>query len=60
MSGAEGYEAPYEQFLLFGDSLLQHSCSQQKGFAFVPALQDGKLPLKDRSPRGKLGVGHID
>ena len=34
-------QGPYDQFLLFGDSLTQQSCSQAEGFAFTPALQDG-------------------
>lgn len=34
-------QGPYDQFLLFGDSLTQQSCSQAEGFAFAPALQDG-------------------
>ncbi|KAI4110512.1 MAG: hypothetical protein LQ339_001378 [Xanthoria mediterranea] len=55
MSVAEGYEAPYEQFLLFGDSLLQHSCSQQKGFAFAPALQDAFIRRLDVINRGFSG-----
>ncbi|KAK2811100.1 hypothetical protein FQN50_002436 [Emmonsiellopsis sp. PD_5] len=29
----------YEQFILFGDSITQGSCNQEKGFAFAPALQ---------------------
>ena len=36
---------PYDQFLLFGDSLTQQSCSQAEGFAFAPALQDGMTIL---------------
>ncbi|KAI4118403.1 MAG: hypothetical protein LQ345_001516 [Seirophora villosa] len=32
----------YDQFLLFGDSLFQQSCNQDRGFAFAPALQDGR------------------
>ena len=33
---------PYDQFILFGDSITQQACSQALGFAFQPALQDGK------------------
>jgi hypothetical protein len=33
---------PYDQFLLFGDSITQMSCNQDLGFGFEPALQDGK------------------
>ena len=32
-----------DQFILFGDSITQQACSQELGFAFQPALQDGKL-----------------
>jgi hypothetical protein len=35
---------PYDQFLLFGDSITELSGSQEKGFAFAPALQDGIHP----------------
>ena len=35
-------KGPYDQFLLFGDSITQFSCSQERGFAFTPALQDGE------------------
>ncbi|KAI9832649.1 MAG: hypothetical protein M1819_004234 [Sarea resinae] len=35
--------APYDQFLLFGDSLTQQSSSQDRGFAFAPALQNGSV-----------------
>ncbi|KAL9015278.1 MAG: hypothetical protein Q9173_000076 [Seirophora scorigena] len=35
----------YDQFLLFGDSLFQQSCNQDRGFAFAPALQDGQMIL---------------
>jgi hypothetical protein len=31
----------YDQFILFGDSITEQSGSQQRGFAFAPALQDG-------------------
>ena len=33
---------PYDQFFLFGDSITQMSSSQELGFGFQPALQDGK------------------
>ena len=38
-------QGPYDQFLLFGDSITQQSCSQVNGFAFCPALQDGMTRL---------------
>ena len=43
-------EGPYDQFMLFGDSLFQQSCSQEAGFAFCPALQDGMTRLLNSSP----------
>lgn len=33
---------PYDQFLLFGDSITQMSSNQDLGFGFEPALQDGQ------------------
>lgn len=45
-------KGPLDQFVLFGDSILQQSCDQVKGFAFCPALQNGKLfpfPFADLS-----------
>lgn len=36
-------KGPLDQFVLFGDSILQQSCDQAKGFAFCPALQNGTL-----------------
>ena len=32
-----------DQFILLGDSITQHSSNQELGFAFQPALQNGKL-----------------
>lgn len=32
-----------DQFILFGDSITQQASSQELGFAFQPALQNGKL-----------------
>ena len=32
----------YDQFILFGDSITQQSGSQNTGFGFAPALQNGK------------------
>lgn len=34
--------ALYEQFVLFGDSLFQHSSSQDRGFSLAAALQAGR------------------
>jgi hypothetical protein len=33
---------PYDQFILFGDSITQISASQDLGFGFQPALETGK------------------
>jgi len=33
---------PYDQFILFGDSLFQHSTDQSRGFGLQPALQSGR------------------
>lgn len=38
-------KGPYEQFILFGDSITQMSCSQDLGFAWTPALQNGEPRL---------------
>lgn len=32
---------PLDQILLFGDSITEQSASQERGFGFMPALQDG-------------------
>lgn len=34
---------PYDQFILFGDSITQMSSKQDMGFGFQPALQEGPL-----------------
>lgn len=36
---------PYDQFVLFGDSITQQACSQTPGFGFFSALQDGTYCL---------------
>lgn len=36
---------PYDQFVLFGDSITQQACSQTLGFGFFSALQDGTYCL---------------
>lgn len=38
-------KGPYEQFILFGDSVTQMSCAQDLGFAWTPALQNGEPSL---------------
>lgn len=37
-------KGPYEQFILFGDSITERSCNQDLGFAWTPALQNGEPP----------------
>lgn len=32
---------PYDQFILFGDSITQNSCQRDLDFGFFGALQDG-------------------
>lgn len=32
---------PYDQFILFGDSITQNSCQRDLNFGFFGALQDG-------------------
>lgn len=42
-SAEEALYKPYDQFILFGDSITQMSSDQSMGFGFQPALQDGKV-----------------
>ncbi len=49
--------AAYDQFILFGDSLLQHSSSQGRGFALAPELQAGEhVFLYDLGVEGCFGI----
>ncbi|KAJ9218333.1 hypothetical protein DTO166G4_199 [Paecilomyces variotii] len=46
---------PYDQFILFGDSLTEFSCNQEQGFGFHPALQNSysrRLDVVNRGFRG--------
>lgn len=43
-------DGPYDQFLLFGDSITQGSDCQELGFAFAAALQDGNTLTIPRMP----------
>ncbi|KAL9089476.1 MAG: hypothetical protein Q9159_002516 [Coniocarpon cinnabarinum] len=45
----------YDQFILFGDSLFQHSSSQERGFALAPALQAEYIRRLDVVNRGFSG-----
>jgi hypothetical protein len=36
---------PYDQFILFGDSITQMACNQELGFAFHAALQECEWPM---------------
>jgi len=46
---------PYEQFILFGDSITQMSCAQDLGFAWTPALQNVYIRNLDVINRGFNG-----
>ncbi|MCJ1469052.1 hypothetical protein MMC07_007684 [Pseudocyphellaria aurata] len=46
---------PYDQFILFGDSITQQSCDQEEGFAFTPALQNAYIRRLDVINRGFSG-----
>lgn len=41
LSPANNMAQPYDQFILFGDSITQMSSNQEIGFGFQPALQEG-------------------
>ncbi|KAJ6136400.1 hypothetical protein N7512_001560 [Penicillium capsulatum] len=45
MAGSTGPDVaqPYDQFLLFGDSITQMSSNQEIGFGFQPALQEDQF-----------------
>ncbi|KAI9691438.1 MAG: hypothetical protein M1822_007509 [Bathelium mastoideum] len=47
--------APYDQFILFGDSITQQSGAQEKGFGFAPALQQAYIRRLDIVNRGFNG-----
>lgn len=40
---SEDESKPYDQFILFGDSITQMACNQALGFAFAAELQEGKI-----------------
>lgn len=40
-SPSEDVGKPYDQFILFGDSITQIASNQENGFGFHPALQEG-------------------
>ncbi|KAL1998670.1 hypothetical protein VTN02DRAFT_5769 [Thermoascus thermophilus] len=46
---------PYDQFILFGDSITQFSVSQADGFGFHPAIQDDYIRRLDVINRGFSG-----
>ncbi|KAJ5542527.1 Esterase SGNH hydrolase-type subgroup [Penicillium sp. DV-2018c] len=46
---------PYDQFILFGDSITQMGCNQDLGFAFHAALQDAYVRKLDVINRGLAG-----
>ncbi|OJJ50564.1 hypothetical protein ASPZODRAFT_126449 [Penicilliopsis zonata CBS 506.65] len=51
----EGLYQPYDQFILFGDSITEGSSSQELGFAFHAALQDAYRRRLDVINRGFSG-----
>ncbi|KAI9369609.1 SGNH hydrolase-type esterase domain-containing protein [Aspergillus egyptiacus] len=54
-SADEGLYKPYDQFILFGDSITQFSSSQEMGFGFQSALQDAYSRVLDVINRGFSG-----
>lgn len=55
-SGAQlSSDMVYEQFMLFGDSLFQHSSSQERGYTLAPALQAEYIRRLDVVNRGFSG-----
>ncbi|KAJ5824600.1 Esterase SGNH hydrolase-type subgroup [Penicillium robsamsonii] len=57
MAATETQDAfkPYDQFLLFGDSITQMACNQELGFAFHAALQEAYSRRLDVVNRGLAG-----
>lgn len=55
MSVNEVLYQPYDQFVLFGDSITQNSCSQELGFGFFGALQHAYIRKMDVINRGFAG-----
>ncbi|EKV05256.1 GDSL Lipase/Acylhydrolase family protein [Penicillium digitatum PHI26] len=53
--GNEDAFKPYDQFLLFGDSITQMACNQERGFAFHAALQESYSRRLDVINRGLAG-----
>ncbi|PKY01342.1 GDSL Lipase/Acylhydrolase family protein [Aspergillus campestris IBT 28561] len=51
-SAAEALYQPYDQFILFGDSITQMSSNQELGFGLQPALQDAYSRKLDIINRG--------
>ncbi|KAK9602658.1 hypothetical protein V6Z96_004229 [Aspergillus fumigatus] len=51
-SAEEALYKPYDQFILFGDSITQMSSDQSMGFGFQPALQDAYHRRLDVINRG--------
>ena len=50
-----GSIAKYDQFVLFGDSITEQACTQDRGFAFMPALQNAYIRRLDVINRGFSG-----
>ncbi|KLU91617.1 hypothetical protein MAPG_10135 [Magnaporthiopsis poae ATCC 64411] len=49
----------YDQFILFGDSIIQHSNSQERGFGLTPALQQEFVRRLDVVNRGFSGYNTV-
>ena len=53
------YDKPYDQFLLFGDSITEQAGCQDRGFAFAAALQDGKYTLFIKTTTTRNEIPHF-
>ncbi|KAJ5498857.1 Esterase SGNH hydrolase-type subgroup [Penicillium expansum] len=58
--GKEDVPKPYDQFILFGDSITQLGCNQELGFAFHAALQESYSRRLDVINRGLAGYTTAD
>ncbi|OOF92473.1 hypothetical protein ASPCADRAFT_210319 [Aspergillus carbonarius ITEM 5010] len=55
----EAVYKPYDQFLLFGDSITEYSSGQDMGFGFHPALQNAYSRRLDVVNRGLAGYNSL-
>ncbi|KAL2834177.1 SGNH hydrolase-type esterase domain-containing protein [Aspergillus cavernicola] len=56
-AGEPSLYKPYDQFILFGDSITEMSSNQEMGFGLQPALQDAYSRVLDVINRGFGGYG---